>query len=1196
MATAAEIFQRYLEEKARLEPEQVKAVMGDGPLVVVSAGAGTGKTLTLSWRFLRLVVVDGVPLERILTITFTEKAALEMRERIRGLLGEVRDGIPAFSEGAGDALSRLDEAYISTIHAFSMRILRESGLSVNVDPGIRLITPPEENSFWQRLERSIDREEMGPLAGTLTGKWRERAREVFSSRRTCDLVDAFGAGGIVGAASSAISLFESKNLDPEALWEWSEDLPERDGELSRRLRKEFAPLWRRAWVDWMEGILPGAGGLKRFLADKTQFSARAAAFMETWDEEPGDEDLPRFVMDLLGESLLGKLSGGKCKEDVNGLALTVTGQGLKEYRDDRKAWSAAARWITGDRPPQETEMRALLLKVIALSWELFRAAKSASGTLSFDDMISRALQVVTAESSLPGRFLHVIVDEFQDTNALQDDLLSALVPEGGGSLFLVGDLQQSIYRFRHAEPAIFLKRVMEAFQSDPDSLVNLDVTFRSRQAVMDAVNSLFGRVWREGVTKALESGFSRLAPPESRDWWPKRQETTVKPFEIVIPAGEAPPAKPRVSEIRLSAMRLLADRIVEAVDSGATVWDTDGEGSFAPRPARFRDFAVLVPSRTFYDQIEQVFIDERGIPTYFEGNRNYFGRGEVRDAVRLLEALADPGDPLAMASFLASPLSGLAPGVSARLIARSRSDGSNLPSLLAQEHPLEASRFERLRREGLAAGPSRPLATLLEDDSALLSCEGWKRPRVAANLRRAIDLAREYEAGLGMSLGGCADYLRDMTRRGIETREADTLGEDDDMVRVMTVHAAKGLEFPVVAVTGLELAPRTRKQGVRLVVSPHLGIAATALPEGWVEVGEREVLAGAIHDLFENRETWEENQRLLYVACTRARDSLILCGASPRTEEGELRSKRHSWLETVLDWAGSDGSGPPEPEPPTEGAARRGKAAPATKGERVDLPPEEGGTLERISATAYALLKFCPFAFRMRHRQGLDISWEMPSDDVGGADLGSLAHWLLRRWDLRPETLSLYDPLRDGAGLGELLPADLRPVWADPAKRVPLMGWLERFASSPLAERIRNGEDTRKEVPFRVRLDNGALMVGVIDVIWREGEKTCIRDYKIGRIENAPRELYRSQLLFYALAARKHFGGSPLELALLSLKENREIPVGKDPFSWEDLEEDVASATRQGAAGPFEPSRKMCPLCPWKGECVLGREWTKGAL
>ena len=432
METATETFHKYLEEKARLEPEQVKAVMGDGPLVVVSAGAGTGKTLTLSWRFLRLVVVDGVPLERILTITFTEKAALEMRERIRGLLGEARDGIPAFSERAGDALSRLDEAYISTIHAFSMRILRESGLSVDVDPGIRLITPPEENSFWQRLERSMDREEMGPLAGTLSGKWRERARKVFSSRRTYDLVDAFGAGGIVGASSSAIPLFEQEPR-PEALWEWAEDLPERDGQLALRLREEYTPLWRRAWADWMEEILPGAGGLERFLGDGAQFSAKAATFMEAWDEEPGDEDLPRFVMDLLGEGLLKKLSGGKCKEDVNRLALTVTGQGLKEYRDSREAWSAAARWVTGDVSPLETEMRALLLRVIALSWELFRAAKSAAGTLSFDDMISRALQVVTAEPSLTGKFLHVIVDEFQDTNALRTTSSRPSYPKAGAA-------------------------------------------------------------------------------------------------------------------------------------------------------------------------------------------------------------------------------------------------------------------------------------------------------------------------------------------------------------------------------------------------------------------------------------------------------------------------------------------------------------------------------------------------------------------------------------------------------------------------------------------------------------------------------------------------------------------------------------------------------------------------------------------
>ncbi len=161
---STEAFRRYLEETACLEPKQIKAVMADDPLVVVSAGAGTGKTLTLAWRFVRLVAVNRVPVDRILTITFTEKASLEMRERIRKLMEEVRDGLPEFAPLMDDPLSRLEDAYISTIHAFSMRTLTECGLSADVDPGIRVITPPEENAFWQYLERSIDRETTEILA------------------------------------------------------------------------------------------------------------------------------------------------------------------------------------------------------------------------------------------------------------------------------------------------------------------------------------------------------------------------------------------------------------------------------------------------------------------------------------------------------------------------------------------------------------------------------------------------------------------------------------------------------------------------------------------------------------------------------------------------------------------------------------------------------------------------------------------------------------------------------------------------------------------------------------------------------------------------------------------------------------------------------------------------------------------------
>ena len=1187
-----EIFRRYLEETACLEPKQVKAVLADDPLVVVSAGAGTGKTLTLAWRFVRLVAVNRVPVERILTITFTEKAALEMRERIRRLMEEVRDGLPEFAPLMHDPLSRLEDAYISTIHAFSMRVLTECGLSADVDPGIRVITPPEENAFWQYLERSIDRETTEILAETLGGQWRERADEIFSAEGTSDLVNTFGAGAICDAASSAIPLFESRGLDPEQLWNWADELPERDAEISTGLLEVFAPEWRNAWETWMKRILPEAGEPGIFRKDSTKFSARASAFMETWKNGPKEDELPRFVMDLLGkEGLLGNLAGatGKCMKAVEMASLSATGERLKDFRNSRGPWVPAAQWIMKGFTVAETRLRSHILKIIALCWRLFDSAKAARGTLSFDDMIRGARDAVSAEPSFAGKFLHVIVDEFQDTNSIQDELLSTLAPQNG-TLFLVGDLQQSIYRFRHAEPAIFWRRIREALAENPDSLIPLDVTFRCRQSVMDRVNSLFGHTWREGVARSIKMEFSPLAPPGSRDWWAKRQETTVTPFELLIPDTQDLEEGLNTEGIRIAVLRMLSDRILEAIDKGSTVWDSDGAGGFDARPVSFRDFAVLVPSRAFYDQIEQVFIEERGIPTYFEGNRNYFGRGEVRDAVRLLEAAADPDDTLAMSSFLASPLSGLSPEVATGLISLSVSAKVPLRELFRAECPDEEARFEALRRTGLAAGPSSALAKLLEDSSVVLSSPAWKRPRVAANLRRAVDLAREYEASMGMSLSGCASYLRYMTVKGIDSREADTLGDQDDMVRIMTVHSAKGLEFPVVAVAGLEQGLRTRGQGIRLIPSPHLGIAATVFPDGWSPDGEEKPLSGTIHDILETNETREEKQRLLYVASTRARDSLILLGACP-IEEGIPRARKHSWLETVRDWMEIEGG--ISLSPVTEAAVPVPPLSPAPsviRGGTARLPERAGETLERISATAYALIRYCPYAFRMRHRQGLDISWELYSEGAGGSDLGSLAHWILRRWDLRPETLSRFDPLGEGAGLAAILPPELRPPWSDGARSGPLFDWLGRFAASPIAERIRRAECCLKELPFRIRLESGTLMVGAIDILWRENGTVFIRDFKTGKIDGSPKDLYSSQILFYSVAARRHFGNVPMDLALVSLRDTSEIRIENPGVAPEELEGDISAAAAEAVSGPFSPSRERCPVCPWKGGCFFGQD------
>ncbi|HDQ92831.1 MAG TPA: PD-(D/E)XK nuclease family protein, partial [Synergistetes bacterium] len=323
---------------------------------------------------------------------------------------------------------------------------------------------------------------------------------------------------------------------------------------------------------------------------------------------------------------------------------------------------------------------------------------------------------------------------------------------------------------------------------------------------------------------------------------------------------------------------------------------------------------------------------------------------------------------------------------------------------------------------------------------------------------------------------------------------------------------------------------------------------------------------------------------LLYVACTRARDSLLLCGICP-VSKGILKPKEHSWLSTVSSWLGGIENIPlvSHEEAQPQKTSKRETPETETAGS-VPAPGVSRKPLERISATAYALFRFCPYAFRMRHRQGMDISWESRSGGEGGADLGTLAHWILKRWDLSPGTLSRFDP-RFSRSLANILPPELRPLWADQGRSVPLIERLEKFSACSAAERIRRAEGAMKEAPFRIRLQDGTLMVGTIDVVWRDEGRIFIRDYKTGDIGESAGTLYEAQLLFYALAARKHFGETDVDLALVSIDDPGEKMVNTRGISWPDIEADIASAALDAGSGPFLPNSKMCHGCPWRESC-----------
>jgi ATP-dependent exoDNAse (exonuclease V) beta subunit len=603
--------------------------------------------------------------------------------------------------------------------------------------------------------------------------------------------------------------------------------------------------------------------------------------------------------------------------------------------------------------------------------------------------------------------------------------------------------------------------------------------------------------------------------------------------------------------------------------------------------------AILVPTRTQYETLEEVLIEDWGFPVYFEGNRNYFSRGEVRDVAATLKAMADPEDNLALASFLSSPLSGLSLFEATGLLAplEGKDTPGRLFSRFASIYPEKARRFRSLRLKARVLGPSALVAGFLEDEQTLLAFPSWKRRRVAANLRRAVDIAREYEVYMDSSLPGCAEYLETVTARGIQAEEADVLGEQEDMIRVMTIHAAKGLEFPVVAVAGLEYSGQGGGKSASVLPSTLLGAVTSKLPPSWN--GEEQTLGKKLHRLLDESENLEEQERLLYVACTRARDTLVLCGVCKDVKEEPVPPK-HSWLETVL--SKKEESGIPvtfvTPEKTGSGSRKAGPGKEIATGPVIYLPTGDSRSLERLSATAFSLFRFCPFAWRMRYRQGLDLKWESPMEEShGGAEAGSLAHWILARWDLEPGSLETWLPKNDGKARRRipLLPPELRPVARDRSQVDMIRRWLENFALSPMARTMKEADSLKREVLFRIRLEEGPVIIGAIDALYEEGNAYHLLDYKVTASGGAPDFLYEAQLAFYAVAAWTASGVIPSGTALYNLPEGKAHPFVLDELRLEQTREEIRQTARDAARGPFEPARRNCPVCPWKESCPAER-------
>lgn len=1167
-------LEKHIRSRKVLLPAQEEAVFSNAPLTLVGAGAGTGKTHTLSWRYLRALLRDGMRPRDILTLTFTEKAASEMAERITFLFSELRPMLDPDGTMLQTIAEELQEASVSTIHSFALNILREEALFLPAGLAARPMSPPEEELFTSRTADALD---------TMNYQWFRNSLPEGSTLEEfldpepgdpADVLNTYGPNAVVSFALSLTNVLESRGESPESLLVRAED-PEYFDAAAQRLKdiclplaKDLADLWLRTVLPSLPVKLPGTGA----------FNERLEGFRRTWNsprpQEKEEESLFHFLSDY-ENAIIGDLRGVTMSKTGKLLA-DILGESLSEQKERLAYLLNGVKFLRTGAGAVDFRLRRTLLRIAALVWTCFREFRRRRGVLSFDDMIRLA-----REGALPGdasrqvrTYKEILVDEFQDTNPLQNALIRS-VAEKGGRIFLVGDLKQSIYRFRHADPALFGNLILQ--KSEDTRYIPLQINFRTRSSLLAIINGFFGEIWKNGLSSTLRQKYEDLLFPDDGEMKASRENSTIPPL---IPIIRFAREGENIAATRRRAACALAEKLLAL--RGQPVWDKKQR---AMRPAEWRDMTILVPSRTSFKALQEVFHPVYGIPTAFEKGKRYFVRGEIGDLLAAIRAIAFPGDESALLSFLFSPFSGLSLEECAPLLA---DRGASFESA----HPAAAARLKVLQINARYRGLFQALCEMLRNQVFLLHYPEWIRREVLANLWKALDMVREYESIFGRDPTGCASYFAAMASRQGSGEESTPLGEDEDVVRVITAHSSKGLEFPIVAVMDLNNVPGGKGGGGEsLVHSLLLGAGTSFYPKEWVGDNNRSE-TGKLAAFLEKTETEEEWQRLFYVSCTRAMDCLILCSPCG-TKNGRPAPKKGSWLSFLgQDALPCPGNEPEDTSPPKQSSSSKTREEQKT-GPRVRKPSLENLRFERLSATSYAIFAWCPAAWRMKFRQGIELVWELPSsENEGGADLGSLAHWVLARWNFLPSGL---DPLL-AYQIPPNLPPNLRTVWREKKNKAALFRWLMALAERPVGKRLARITSMgilQREIPFRFTLEKGPLLTGTMDALWMEEDRIFIRDYKITAREDSLETkensswefLYEAQLRFYGYAARLAFPSAGPDIRLIHLRTGEEGKAILPESSWDTVEDDIRETARRAAQGPFSPALHRCRECFYRMDC-----------
>ena len=1031
----------------------------------VVAGPGSGKTTVLVEYFKRLVEAGVDPL-RILAITFTEKAAGNMRKKLA----------QAFQHEP-QTRARLERAWVSTVHGFCTRLLRENAVFAGVDPEFYVA---DERESWRMQQES--------MAAAMEELFAERAAEIRA------LIRGLSSMEFEEAVLNAYDAMRGAGITVEKLAAFP--VPAGPG------TREIAVTLKELRAESLFGWTPA----QRAHAE----DAKAAA------QRVVDAATPLEALQAVKDFTCNL---NKCRRGTPPAAL------LKQLREQiqQSKYGLITQFYARERQ--------LLLEILRRFDAQYRERKRRAGALDFSDLEEFSVQLLEHNEAALGRvrrqFDHVLMDEFQDTNGQQARLLELVRTKG--RFYAVGDINQSIFGFRHAEPEGF-QSYRDQIQASGDHLVDLVANFRSRADILSAVETVAED--RSGIVdRPLLAGRK----------FDRERECCVELLSAVDLRSEA---------------QWVARRILE----------------LCPAEFAFRDVAVLVRNTEVIGEFTAAF-EEAGVPYLVTGGRGFYESREVNDLVHLLRVIANPRDEISLATVLRSPLVEASDEALVRLRVRNPAGlASALTDLKAEaaaefgaEDYAKLSGFRDRLRRWRQRRESVTFDRLLWE--AMDDC-GYPSPkgsRIAANIDKLLAQARL--AAPRMSLDAFVEELALV--RASNPREPDAPPEDSaDAVQVMTVHSAKGLEFPVVFVAAMQKGVDTKPPVVAF--SRHVGLGAR-----WRNPALREekddLYRHALRAEWKEREE-KESDRLLYVAMTRAEEHLVLSysGESPGNWAKVIIEKLHPEHPGLETRTAPDGKDWKLRVLLPEGAPEGARSVPAPvempdSAELLDLPAVPGQ--EDGNATVTALTRFakCPRSYYLGQYLRFSArprAWEEDDDkdDLPASELGTQVHALLAGTDV--------------------------PDAGEDAVRLAAV-----FQNGPVGRRAAQADRVEREFDFLLAVED-LVIRGQVDLWFEQNGELCIVDYKTDNVTAAEaheRALdYALQLRLYALAVEQVAGRAPSRAWLHFLRPNTLVEVDLRPSLLDAPEQVVRDfqAAQSAVAFPLAegPHCRRCEfykkLCP----------------